>query len=77
MFKVFTLSSSYQRSEGRIGSFLVSDQPSDYKGEAGWPTAVSFPVSMRYDAEAQRRRAYEYADYLNAGLVIQPPIGVK
>jgi len=49
MFKVYTLSSPYQRSEGRIGSYLVTDVPDNYKSDIEWPYAATFPVSMRFD----------------------------
>ena len=77
MFKVYTLSSPYQRSEGRIGSYLVTDVPDDYKSDIEWPSAASFPVSMRFDQPTQKRRAYEYCDYLNRGIVVQAPIGLE
>jgi hypothetical protein len=74
-YKVMTLSSSFQRSDGRVGSYIITDQPIDFRGEDIWPFAVEFKVSMRYDDATQLRRAYEYCDYLNKGIVIQPPIG--
>ena len=73
-FKVFTLSSPYQRNEGRVGSYLVTDQPSDYKGEANWPVAATFQVTMRHDDAVQRKRAYDYAAYLNMIAVTAPTL---
>lgn len=54
--------------------YAVTDEPTDYLGTA-WPNAVEFHVSQRYDQETQLRRARKYCDYLNSGIVIQPPIG--
>jgi len=75
MFRVLGTSSGLQRSENRHGSFVVTDEPAEYNCEAIWPVCAEFKVSMRHDELTQLRRAHEYADYLNKGIVIQPPIG--
>lgn len=75
MYKVYVFSSNLQKSEGRVGSYTVTDVSDSYMGEALWPTAAEFKVSMRHDQETQRLRAHEYCDYLNKGIVVQPPIG--
>jgi hypothetical protein len=77
MFKVRTISrQDYRyRDKWEVITFLVSDIPTDYNNEVKWPTAVEFHVSTRYDEETQKRRALEYCNYLNKGIVVQPPIG--
>lgn len=75
MFKVFESSTPMERDRGTVGSYVVTDRPDDFKGDdVDWPIVVRFVVSMRHDRVMQRRRAIEYADYLNRGIVIQPPI---
>jgi hypothetical protein len=64
--------------DDKVLGYLVSDKPEIYDDENGyapWPPAAEFRVSLRYSDETQRRRAWEYCDYLNKGIVIQPPIG--
>lgn len=73
MYRIMTRSSWSQQAEGRIGEFVVTDQPVGYDGDREWPIAATFPVSMRHDQETQQRRAFEYRDYLNKGIVVQPP----
>jgi hypothetical protein len=64
-----------------VTSFVVTDQPDNYPQTnwdgypRPWPLAAEFHVSLRYDEETQKRRAFEYCDYLNKGIVVQPPIG--
>lgn len=62
----------------KIIEYVVTDQPDNYDPEWGatpYPYVVSFKVSLRHDKETQERRAYEYRDYLNRGIIIQAPIG--
>jgi len=72
-FRVLT--SAWDRAAGTVDSYVVTDVPKNYIGEPRWPPAAEFKVSVRYDDETQQRRALEYCDYLNKGIVIQPPIG--
>ena len=74
-FKVYVRATRFQEQEGRVGSYIITDQPDEYKAETPWPEAAEFTVSMRHDNETQQRRAFEYRDYLNKGLTIQEPIG--
>jgi hypothetical protein len=63
---------------GEITGYVVTDQPDNYRREwpdRPYPCAAEFTVSLRHDRETQERRAYEYRDYLNKAIVIQPPIG--
>ena len=71
MYKVMNRSSW-----SRLYAYVVTDQPAGWKDpDREWPWVAEFKVSMRHDEETQKRRAYEYADYLNKGIVVQPPIG--
>jgi len=70
MFRVM-----YFKSCGAVTSYIVTDQADDYQSEWKWPWAAEFKVSQRHDRETQERRAYEYRDYLNKGIIVQPPIG--
>ena len=71
----------YDRQDGTVSSYVVSDQPENYPEPdwegypKRWPFIVEFPVTHRHDQESQRRRAYEYMDYLNKNIVVVPPIG--
>ena len=75
IYRVLGMHTPWQREEKRYGSFVVTDQPVEYVGEQAWPIAAEFKVSMRHDQKTQNRRAFEYCDYLNKGIVVQPPIG--
>lgn len=75
MFKVFASSTPIERSRKVTGSFVVTDKPDDFDdSDIAWPAAAHFIVSMRHDEMTQLRRAREYADYLNRGIIDQPPI---
>lgn len=75
MFRVFAQSSWYEQDNGLVGSYIVSDQPENYRAGKDRTYAATFPVSLRYDMATQHRRASEYCDYLNKGIVTQSPIG--
>lgn len=71
-FSVYT-----QTIMGNISAYVVSDKPNYWQDnyEIKWPYAATFPVSERFDQYLQERRAFEYCEYLNKGIVVQPPIG--
>ena len=80
MFKVMVYSNGAAVSHEGVSCYVVTDQPEDYVEDRWegrvWPKAAEFPISMRYDHATQRRRAFEYTDYLNKISVTQPPIGI-
>ncbi len=59
---------------GQVCEFTVTDKPAKVDADE-WPTMVKFPVNYRFDEEAQERRAYEYAEYMNKHITVIPPIG--
>jgi hypothetical protein len=71
MYKVKTISNSW-----KVLSWVVTDQPEGWDNyEQKWPIVAEFKISMRHDDETQNRRAYEYRDYMNKSIIVQPPIG--
>jgi hypothetical protein len=71
MYKVKTISNSW-----KVLSWVVTDQPEGWDNyEQKWPIVAEFKISMRHDNETQSRRAYEYRDYMNKSIIVQPPIG--
>jgi len=71
MYKVMTISNF-----NRLLSWVVTDQPEGWdNSDQKWPIVAEFKVSLRHDNETQKRRAYEYCDYMNKGIIIQPAIG--
>jgi hypothetical protein len=52
------------QSEENPAEFVVG-YVSATKKQSEIPLAVTFPVSEKYDVELQKKRASDYADYLN------------
>lgn len=72
MYNVFLHKNGY----GDPMFFSVSNEPSDWNSkERRWPQVVQFHIAIGFSIEDQRRRANEYADYMNKTLPQQPPIG--
>lgn len=75
-YKVMTWSSFSQRARNEVSKFIVTNQPAKWdSSERKWPWVAEFPVDVGYSMEEQRRRAYEYCDYMNKTTPVQPPIG--
>lgn len=76
-YQVYTLTNAFQRAKNQVGSFVVSDKPSNWdEDEDGrWSPVAEFPVSQRNTEDEQRNRAYDYRDYMNSRVIIHPPIG--
>jgi hypothetical protein len=78
VYRVRTLSTGLSRALNQYSSYIVTDEPDNWNTyEQKWGHVAEFKVSQRHDDETQRRRAIEYCDYMNRGIVIQPPIGVS
>jgi len=60
---------------GEVSEYHVTNEPKDWRKDAGWPCVAVFPVKVGYSNEEQRRRAIEYCDYMNKTTPQQPPIG--
>lgn len=75
MFRVIEFASPFAQSEGRVVSYVVSDEPANYALLHPWPPVAEFKVSQRFHMDVQGRRAQEYCDYLNKHTKIMPPIG--
>lgn len=60
---------------GDIHYFLVTNQPDNWRKDAKWPSVAEFPIGTGYSEDDQRRRAYEYCDYMNKTIPVKPAIG--
>lgn len=68
-YRTLTLVSS----TGSISSYMVTNEPADWRREDKWPCVAEFHVGVGYSVEDQRRRANEYADYMNRGKQVDWP----
>lgn len=76
VYKVMFLSTPSSRSRGEAVSYVVTNAPSNWDHEdKKWPRVAEFPVDIGYTDADQCRRAEEYRDYMNAHVVVVPPIG--
>lgn len=62
MARKYVVETWTNRESKRISKFTVSDQ---YEGEDDRPAVAEFAVSVLYDAESQKLRAQQLANYLN------------
>lgn len=74
VYRVLIFETGLSRSLGQPSSYIVTDQPPGWNdNEERWPWAAEFKVSQRHDNETQKRRAREYCEYMNKGIVVQLP----